>query len=164
MATTILNQLRASGGTDAIINTIELKSSGWLTPLFLCDGFVDTPLRDETGITRLAVATGMDVSLPTKDKTGSQRLRFAISNVRGEAVRLVREAIDNQQEIQLIYRSYVSSRTDEPADNPLHMIARQVSIKGDTVEVVAGFGDLIDTQYPRDVYTSEFAPGLKYLE
>lgn len=161
---TILNQLRASGGTDAIINVIELQCDAWPAPMFLCDGFNDLSVTTEHGVTHRARATGMDVALPKKDATGSQQLRFAIENVRGEASSAVRQAVADSQEIRLIYRCYVSSDLGVPADNPLHMIARQIVIRGTVVEITAGFFDLIDTQFPRDVYTSEFAPGLKYLE
>ena len=156
---TILNELRASGGTDAIINSLELTAQSWLEPIWLCDGFVDTVLAG-----RLARATGMAISLPKKDATGAQQLRFALENVRGEVSSLVRKSIANQETVRLIYRPFVSSDLDNPADNPLHMIVKSVTIKGTTVDVTAGFFNLIDTQYPRRVYSSEFAPGLKYLD
>lgn len=161
---TILNELRASGGTDVIINTIELRSANWTQSLMLCDGFVDLTVIDENGMAHAAKATGMDIALPKKDATGAQQLRFALDNVRGEAAKIVRDAVADQQEIKLIYRSYVASNLGAPADNPLHMIARQVTIKGTVVDITAGFFDLIDTQYPRRVYSSNFAPGLKYLD
>ena len=164
MATTILNQLRASGGTDAIISTIEIQIDSLAQSSMICDGFRDITVVDEYGRSHLAKATGMDVSLPKKDATGSQNLRFALDNVRGDVAKTIRDAISDGKEIRLIYRSFISSDLGQPADNPLHMIARQVVIKGTTAEITAGFFDLIDTQYPRDVYTSEFAPGLKYLD
>ena len=156
---TILNELRASGGTDAIINTIELIAASWPEPIFLCDGFVDMMLGG-----RLARATGMAISLPKKDATGAQQLRFALENVRGEVSTLVRQSITDQETVRLIYRPFVSSDLINPADNPLHMIVKSVTIKGTTVDVTAGFFNLIDTQYPRRVYSSDFAPGLKYLD
>lgn len=161
---TILNELRASGGTDVIIPVIELDADSMHESILICNGFQDMTVRLESGQTRQAYATGMDVALPKKDATGAQNLRFAIANVRGQAVKMIRDAERDQIEIRLIYRSYLASDLSAPAENPLHMIARSVTIKGDTVDIVAGFFDLIDTQFPRDVYTSEFAPGIKYLD
>ena len=56
---TILNELRASGGTDVIINTIELRAENWPQSLMLCDGFVDLTVFDENGIAHAAKATGI---------------------------------------------------------------------------------------------------------
>lgn len=159
---TILNELRASGGTQAIMHCIELQCDAWGS-VHLCNGFHDLSITLETGEDVIARASGMDVSLPKKDATGAQLLRFALDNVLGEATRLVRSALDAGQEVRLIYRSYISDRLYEPADNPLHMIVKTIVARGPQVDVTAGFFDLIDTQFPRDVYTSEFAPGLKYL-
>lgn len=161
---TILNQLRASGGTDVIIPVIELEADNMRESILICNGFEDITATLEGGQSRTAHATGMDVALPKKDASGAQNLRFAIANVRGQAVKLIRDAERDQMEIRLIYRAYLASDLGQPAENPLHMIARSVTIKGDTVDITAGFFDLIDTQFPRDVYTSEFAPGLKYLD
>ena len=160
--TTILNELRASGGRQVIVHTVELQCDAW-QPVYLCNGFRDLALVLETGENVIARATGMDVSLPKKDATGAQTLRFALDNVLGEATRLVRTAVDDGQEVRLIYRSYVSDDLSAPADNPLHMVVKNFTARGPQVDITAGFFDLIDTQFPRDVYTSEFAPGLKYL-
>lgn len=160
---TILNQLRASGGTDAIINTIELQCDAWPSSVVLCDGFQNLNITTESGVALQATATGMDVALPKKDASGAQSLRFAVDNVRGDVARLVRLAVADSAEVRLIYRSYVSSDLGQPDDNPLHMIVRQCILQGGMADITAGFFDLIDTQFPRDVYNSEFAPGLKYL-
>ena len=102
--------------------------------------------------------------ITTKDATGSQKLRFALGNIRGEVSRLARQAIADSQGISLIYRSYTSSDLGAPAENPLHMTVTAVTEQAGTVDITAGFFDLIDTQFPRDIYDSEFAPGLKYLD
>lgn len=160
----ILNQLRASGGTDAIIFVLEIKSPSMLESIVICNGFQDLQVVFENGENRTAIATGMDVALPKKDATGAQMLRFAISNVRGQAIRIVRAAIDAQEEIEVVARQYVSSDLFKPAENPLHMIARTITTQGDAIDIIAGFFDVIDTQFPRDVYNSDFAPGLKYYD
>lgn len=161
---TILNQLRASGGTDAIISVIELQCEAWTSPIAICNGFVDIFVTTELGYGLEAVATGMDVALPRKDNTGAQNLKFAIDNVREQAEVALRQALSDQHEVRIIYRQYVSSDLEAPADNPVHMVVKQVVRSGSTIEITAGFFSLIDTQFPRDVYTSDFAPGLKYLD
>lgn len=161
---TILNELRASGGTDALIDVLHFSCDAWVNDVVLCNGYQDLQITTEYGINLTAVATDMQLSLPTKDATGSQKLRFALGNIRGEVSRLARRAISDSQGIRLIYRSYMSSDLSAPAENPLHMTVTAVTEQAGTVDITAGFFDLIDTQFPRDIYDSEFAPGLKYLD
>lgn len=161
---TILNELRASGGTDALIDVLHFSCDAWVNDVVLCNGYRDLQITTEHGVNLSAVATDMQLSLPTKDATGSQKLRFALGNIRGEVSRLARQAISDSQGIRLIYRSYMSSDLSAPAENPLHMTVTAVTEQAGTVDITAGFFDLIDTQFPRDIYDSEFAPGLKYLD
>lgn len=161
---TVLNELYASGGTDVIIPTLELACDAWAKPFVLCNGFVDIVITTEDGRVLQATATGMDVALPKRDATGAQNLRFALDNVRGEAVAAMRQALADESEIRLIYRAYVSSDLGGPAENPANFIVRQFVARGSAVEITAGYFDLIDMQYPRDVYTDSFAPGLKYMQ
>lgn len=160
---TILNELRASGGTDVIIPVLELSCDAWASSFVLCNGFDDIRVRTEDGRLLDAIATGMDVALPKKDKSGSQSIQFALDNVRGEAVHAMRLALRDESEIRLVFRQYVSSDLSSPADNPYHFIVRSFQAKGPQVDVTAAYFDLIDTAFPRDVYDSEFSPGLKYL-
>jgi|SRR5690554_293724 len=158
----LLNELRATGGSAIIIPVLELQSELLAESLFFCNGFEDIEFKLENNEYITAVATGLDIALPKKDASGSQKLRFAIANAREIAVDLVDQAMTQQKRINLIYREYLSTKRSAPASNPLKMICHSVTIAGDTVEVIAGFFDLIDTQFPRDVYNSTFAPGLKY--
>lgn len=160
---TILNELQASGGTDVILPVIELQCDAWPQPIVLVRDYQNHTITTEDNRTLLALSTGMDVALPKKDKSGSQSLQFALDNVRGEAVAAMRAALREQEEVRLIFRQYVSSDLSAPADNPYHFIVRSFQAKGPQVDVVAAFFDLIDMAYPRDVYDSKFAPGLKYM-
>lgn len=161
---TILNELRASGGTDALIDVLHFSCPAWVNDVVLCNGHQDLQITTEHGVNLTATATDMQLSLPTKDATGSQKLRFALGNIRGEVSRLARQAISDSQVISLTYRNYMSSDLSAPAENPLHMTVTAVAEQAGTVDITAGFFDLIDTQFPRDIYDSEFAPGLKYLD
>lgn len=160
---TILNELQASGGSYAIIPVLELRCVAWPQPFVLCNGFVDIQVTTEDSRTLTAIATGMDVVLPKRDKTGSQSLQFALDNVRGETVAAMRRALQVQAEVTLIFRQYTSNDFSAPADNPYHFVVRSFQAKGPQVDIVAAFFDVIDMAYPRDVYDSQFAPGLKYM-
>lgn len=160
---TILNELYASGGTEIIIPVLELSCDAWPESFVLCNGFQDRTIITEDDRTLTAIATGMDVALPKKDATGAQSIQFAIDNVTGEAVKAMRMALKDQAEVRLTFRQYTSNNLASPADNPVHFIVRNFQVKGSQVDITAALFDLIDMAFPRDVYDSAFAPGLKYM-
>lgn len=159
----ILNELQASGGSDIIIPVLELTCEAWAQPFVLCNGYEDKVITTEDSRVLTATATGMDIVLPKRDKSGSQSLQFALDNVRGEAVTAMRAALRAQKEVRLIFRQYIGSNLTSPSDNPYHFIVRSFQAKGPQVDIVAAFFDLIDMAYPRDVYDAHFAPCIKYL-
>ena len=50
-----------------------------------------------------------------------------------------------------------------PASRPLKFVVRDGSMRGGTIQINAAFFDLINTAWPRNFYTLDFAPGLKYF-
>ena len=159
---TVLEKVFASGG-DIIINTIELTCPAWGESVLICSGFEDQVLTDEDFNQKTFLAAGIDVALPKKNTQGAQTLTFAIDNVTGEAQRLIDEALEAEARITLIFRQYLDSDHDAPASNPLHMTVLSGTMSGTSVQVNAGFFNLINTKWPRDRYTAKFAPGLRYL-
>jgi hypothetical protein len=83
--------------------------------------------------------------------------------VTGEAQALIDEALEAEQRVTMTYRSYLASDLTTPAEPPYRMSVLGGEIKGTAVQIQAGFYDLINSGWPRDLYTTEFAPGLKYL-
>lgn len=159
----ILDIVRASGGPDVEIPTLELTCPAWAASVFICAGFDDQVCTLEDGRTVTFQAAGLDVSLPKKSNDGGQSLGVAIDNVRGDAQALVDQAKDAQALITLTYRSFLDSDHSAPADKPIRMQVLSVSIEGPKVQFTAGYFDLINTAWPRDRYTVDFAPGLAYL-
>lgn len=159
---TVLEQVYASGG-DVIIETLELNCAAWDAPLYLCNGFDDHICVTEAGDTVTFLAAAIDVALPKRSNQGDQVLTFTIDNITGEAQQLVDAALDAEERVNIIYRAYLASDKTQPAENPYRMVVRGGVMQGSAVQVNAGFFDLINTAWPRDLYTTEFAPGLKYL-
>lgn len=159
---TILEQVYASGG-DVIISTIELSCPAWGESVLICNGFEDQTVTTETSVTLTFTAAGIDVALPKKNSSGAQTLTFAIDNVTGEAQSLIDQALESEERITLIFRTYLASDLSSPADTPLRMTVIGGTMRGSGVQIQAGFFDLINTAWPRDVYTAKFAPGLRYL-
>ena len=159
---TVLEQVYASGG-DVIISTLELTCPAWDAPILLCNGFEDQHCIDEDGRALTFLASGMAVALPKRGNSGNQTLTFAIDNVSGEAQQMIDGALEAEERVTLAYRSYLASDMTAPAEPPYRMSVLGGEIKGTAVHVQAGFYDLINSGWPRDLYTTEFAPGLKYL-
>lgn len=159
---TVLEQVYASGG-DVIISTLELDSPVWASPILLCNGFEDQYCITEDGRAVMFQASGMAVALPNKGNSGNQTLTFAIDNVTGEAQQLIDQALEAEERVTMTYRAYLASDLTTPAEPPYRMSVLGGEIKGTAVQIQAGFYDLINSGWPRDLYTTEFAPGLKYL-
>ncbi len=160
---TVLDILRASGGSDVEIPTLELTCDAWADSLFLCAGFDDLTATTEDFRVVTFQASGMDVSLPKANNDGTQSLGIAIDNVTGEAQRRVDQANDAGKKINMIYRVYLESDLSAPADNPLLLEALSAQISGPTINFTGGYFNLIGAAWPRTRYTATFAPGLKYM-
>ncbi|TKD32602.1 DUF1833 family protein [Azotobacter chroococcum] len=160
---TILERVYASGGPEVIIPTIELTCSAWAEPILICAGFEDQVCTTEDVRTLTFVAAGIDVALPKKGNSGNQTLTFAIDNVSGEAQAKIDAALEAEERVTLIYRTYLSSDLSGPAEPPYYMTVLGGTITGTQVQIDAGYFDAINTGWPRDLYTLQFAPGLRYL-
>lgn len=159
----LLETVYASAGDNVIIRTIELTCPAWGESIRIAQGFEDLTLRDEFGVDKLFLGGAIDIALPKKEATGVQNLAFAIDNVTGIAQRRIDEALEAEETITLIHRVYLASDLTAPAEAPFVATVLSGQCDGTTVQVSAGFYDLINSSWPRDLYTLNFAPCLKYL-
>lgn len=159
---TTLNQVYASSG-DVIISTLELSCPAWTAPVLICNGFDNQTCVTEDLRTLIFIAAGIDVALPKKGNTGGQTLTFAIDNVTGEAQQKIDQALDDEQRITATYRMFLASDKSTPAEPPYKMTVLGGTMQGAGVQIQCGFFDLINTKWPRELYTTDFAPGLRYL-
>ena len=60
-------------------------------------------------------------------------------------------------------KTYLASDKTAPASRPLKFVVRDGAMRGSTIQINAAFFDLINTAWPRNFYTLDFAPGLKYF-
>ncbi|MFU2510575.1 DUF1833 family protein [Pseudoalteromonas sp. ASV78] len=159
----VLQRIYASATTnDLPIHTLELQAdSFWV--IRLCNGFDNVNAGIEGGENVIFEASGMGVSLPSRAVKGRQDLQFQLDNVSGEALEKVDAAKDAGDKIKVIYRVYTASDLTEPAEPPVEMTAVSVQATAMRVNVVASFNDLVNRAWPRDRYTPDTAPGLKYF-
>lgn len=159
----ILDIVRASGGKDVIIPAFKLSCPVWPEDTLICAGFDNLTAGDENGQTVTYLAAGLDVSLPKKSNDGSQTFGMAVDNVRGDAQRLIDLAKEAQSEITATLYLYLESDLSAPAERPYVAKVLNANMEGPTVNLTLGYFDLINSAWPRDRYTLEFARGLSYL-
>jgi hypothetical protein len=160
---TILERVFASGGTEVVIPTLELSCAAWDAPILLCNGFENHICTTEDARTLTFVASAIAVALPKRNTQGTQNLTFAIDNVTGEAQHLIDTALDAQEMVHLTFRHYLSTDKSAPAEPPLKFVVKSGEMEGSALRVTAAFFDMINTAWPRNFYTADFAPGLKYF-
>lgn len=160
---TAIETLYASGGRAVIIPTLELFCTPWAAPLYLCSGFDDIVATTEGGVTAKFTATAFDAALPKRDNSGNQSLSFAIDNVTGEAQQLIDQALDARAKISMVFRVFLSTDLSVPAEAPYRMTVLSGFMEGASVQLQAGYFDLINLAWPRRKYTLAFAPCLRYI-
>ncbi len=160
---TALETLYASGGKAEIIPTLELFCTSWAAPIYICQGFEDITAKTEAGVTAKFIASGFAAALPKRDNSGNQTLTFAIDNVTGDAQKLIDQALEARASIGLVFRIFISTDLTAPAERPYRMKVLSGFMQGPSVQLNAGYFDLINLGWPRRKYTLAFAPCLRYI-
>lgn len=160
---TILDVLRASGGTDVEILTVQLSSVAWAESLYLCNGFFDQTFTLENGQVQVFTAVGLDLSRPRRGNDASESIGVAIDNVRNQGEPLIEQAKAAGAEIEMTMRSFLESVPTSPAERPISFKVLRAVFEDATLSITAGNPDLVNTAWPRDRYTADFAPGITYI-
>jgi hypothetical protein len=153
----------ASGGNDAFVRTLEITCPAWDAPVLICNGFTDRICGTEDGRFLTFIAANIGIALPQKNNKGNQALAFAVDNTTGEVMQRADQAIDANARVTATYRVYLASDLSAPCERPYRMSVDSDSFEQNQGTLQCGFFDLIGTAWPRDLYTTKFVPGLKYL-
>lgn len=162
---TILAEVNAGANAalDVIIRTLELTSSAWVEPVFICTGFEDITAVTEDSRTVTFIGANIDIALAAKNNKGNQTLSFAVDNTTGEASRLIDQAIESNARVTAIYRTYLSGNLTAPAEKPYVLTVLGGSIQGQQANLDTGYFNMIGVAWPRQLYTTTFAPALRYI-
>lgn len=160
---TLIERVYASAGSECIIDTIELACPAWDESLYIVKGYEDMSLGLDGFTFKTFMAAPIAIALPKKSNQGNQTLSFAIDNVTGQAQKLIDSALFFSQRITLTFRRYLSTDLTTPSEKPFYATVLGGNVTGATVQIDAGFADILNLAWPRELYTSVFAPGLKYL-
>jgi hypothetical protein len=161
MTSAVLDIIYASGG-PLPLSTLELSCSAWAAPVLVCNGFEDKICQTEDGRILTFLASNIEMALPKKSNTGAQTLKFAISDIDGVSQRLIDQAIDSGAQCFITHRLYAQSNLMVPAEPPYRMRITGGSMQSPTLQVEAGFGEIISVKWPRRQYTVEEFRGLLY--
>jgi hypothetical protein len=104
------------------------------------------------GDTVTFIACAIVLSLPARNEDGTQDLKFMLCNIDGVVSTAIRKAIDAISTASITFRKYIS--TDLPRQRSRRTSCR---LRGSwtplTVNVTAGFKNMLDYAWPRDRYT-----------
>lgn len=162
MTSPTLNRLYASGGSEALLNTLQITVGG--QDYWLVENFEDITAVTEAGATVTFQAAAMAVALPARNKDGTQDLQFAISNIDGIVSTAIRNALANLNNGTLVMRQYISTDLGYPAAPPIVLQIKDGYWNATEVQITAGFLNILKTAWPRYRYTLPVFPGLRYLQ
>lgn len=162
---TILAEVNAGANErlDVIIRTLELTSSAWPTPIFICTGFEDVTAVTEDLRTVTFIGANIDIALAAKNNKGNQTLAFAVDNTTGEVSKRVDQAIEAGVRVTAIYRTYLNTNLGAPAEKPYVLTVLSGTLQGQQAQLETGYYNMIGVAWPRALYTVNFAPALRYL-
>ncbi|WP_033738949.1 MULTISPECIES: DUF1833 family protein [Pseudomonas putida group] len=165
--TAILEQIYreavASGGKEVFVRTLEITCPAWDASVLICNGFEDRICGTEDGRSLTFIAANIGIALPQKNNKGNQALAFAVDNTTGEVMQKADQALDASTRVTATYRVYLASDLSAPCERPYRMSVDSDSFEQNQATLQCGFFDLIGTAWPRDLYTTRFVPGLKYI-
>ena len=148
---------------DAIIRTLELTCPGWAEPVFICNGFDDVTAVTEDARTVTFIAANIDIALAAKNNKGNQTLAFAVDNTTGEVSKKVDQAIAAKARVTAIYRTYMNTNLSAPAEKPYILTVLGGTLQGQEANLDTGYFNMIGVAWPRALYTTTFAPALRYI-
>ena len=159
---TILKTVYASAPDDELILiTLEIRLSP-TDVVRVVQGFENHMLGVD-GVYQEFTAAAISVALPSSNTSGQQSLRFSIGGINSLIQRHLDAALESSTPITLIYREYLESDKSAPARQPYIMTISGIQLEGDEAQLEASYWDILNYSWPRQRYTEETAPGIKYL-
>ncbi|CAB3712444.1 hypothetical protein CEY09_30305 [Achromobacter marplatensis] len=140
-----------------IIPSLEIAIAG-IVPIRICSGFEDQVLGGE-----LYEAGSLSISLPAKNTTGMQTLNFGVAGVNSTVQFYFDQALESGEAVKITYREFLESDKTQPARRPYVMDLIGGSLQDGEASLSAGFFDVLNLRWPRQLYTAQNAPGIRYL-
>jgi hypothetical protein len=162
MTSSVLQKLYASGGAEIRIPCLVFGSAAWANGVFLCQGWTDITAT-LAGTTRNFVACDFAAQLAARNTDGVQGLQFALDPRESDALDRIDQAIEAGEKVYVSYLEYLASDLSEPARPVETFTVISYSYDEPVLTFTASFHDLVNKAYPRNRYTVDQFPGLKYV-
>lgn len=158
-----LEQAYAGDTSIVIIETVEVASEAFERSFYLCNGFIEQKLYvDDVGDFVRFQPSNIKVVMPSRDTSGSQSVKLAISNIDGEAQAQIKNALRNKKKVYIKVRSYTADDKIHQKTNTLVATAKQVSSDWETCVIDAGYFNLLDTNFNRPTFNTDTSKCLTY--
>ncbi|WP_457978050.1 DUF1833 domain-containing protein [Ectopseudomonas composti] len=161
---TILNRFYVAGGREVELLTLQIDIEGAAPAThYFVQGFEDVEARLETGEVVTFQQFAMQVALPPRNTDGTQDLKFALCNINGVVSAEIRKALSLRLKMYVTLRTYLYPDLAAPSQRPFRLEVKNGQWKPMQVDITAGHRNLLDTGWPRKLYTLEQFPGLRYI-
>jgi len=157
----VLETLYASAGSDIIYITLSITDG--TTTHNLIGGWEDITATLEDSSVVTFTACGMETALPTRNSDGTQDIKFALCNIDGSVSSFIRANLATNTKMNVTLRQFVSSDLSAPAENPLPLEIKSGQWTATQATITAGYFNLLDTAWPRKLFTNIDYPGLRYI-
>lgn len=158
-----LREINASVGNNVIIRTLELTCDVWDSPVLICTGYEDQTVTDENGRQLTFIAANIGIALAAKNTKGNQTLGFGVADGSGEVTTRARSAAAARMRVYATYRTFLEFNKDAPQEAPYYLSVASTNMKGIIAQLQAGFFNMLGVAWPRNLYTTDVTPGLRWL-
>lgn len=158
---TVLNTLYVSGGPEIIFTTLEFKDG--VNQFFLVEGYDDLTAVLEDGSTCTFEAYPMQMALPARNADGTQDLQIAVCNIAGIVSSHLRAMLEENRTGLVTVRVYTEYDLSAPAERPFTLTVKGGNWTPVQADIVAGYMNILDTAWPRKLFTPKEYPGLRYI-
>lgn len=166
---TILDRFYVSGGEEVRIITMQIEIAGdptrGIDPVshYLVHDWEPVDARLESGEVVSFSPFAMSVALPPRNLDGTQDLNFSLANIDGLVSTEIQRALANRLKMYATLRQYLSSDLSAPAEKPYRMEVKNGQWSPVQADITAGYMNILDTAWPRRLYTLVDFPGLRYI-
>lgn len=157
-----LAEVNASAGPEQRLLTLELSCAAWPS-IMICNGFTDRTCTTEDARVLLFEAANLDAQLARRNNKGNQTLAFAVDNSTGEVSNKADDAQEAQARVTAVFRQYLLSNLDAPAEKPYRLTLLSGSIQGIVAQLQMGYFNMIGVAWPRYDYNANDFPGLRNI-
>lgn len=154
----ILKQVYAGDASIMIFTTLEITLPQGVTLRYVRDN------EDQVLGGNLYQASPIDIALPDKSKGGAQSLRFAVGMLDDAYIETIYDALDAGTPCYVRAATWLETDRDTPAMQTPAMVVQGGTINHrNELQIDCVFWDILNTAWPRERYTIDKAPGLKYM-